>query len=166
MKELIELTQNISASTLLSWVLCIGAVIASISTASIKIYSMAQKWRKFENEKEEHISIIENSQGKITVLENKIDTLIQSFTNYQEEDKKDKQTLFKNSIQEIYNKTLKKRYITANDKKNYSCLVTAYTRNGGNSYILEDVDPWMQKAPVFQTDEDAEEYYRKHGTYN
>ena len=166
MKELIELTQNISASTLLSWFVCMAGIIAGISAASIKIYNVAQKWHKFENKKEEHVEILEKNQEKIIVLENKIDTLIQAFATYTEEDKKDKQTLFRNNIQEIYNKTLKKRYITADDQKNYSCLVNAYTRNGGNSYILEDVVPWMKTVPVFSTDEDAEEYYKEHGTYN
>ena len=165
MKELIELTQNISASTLLSWLVCIVGIIGGISAASIKIYNVAQKWHKFENKKEEHVEILEKNQEKIIVLENKIDTLIQAFATYTEEDKKDKQTLFRNNIQEIYNKTLKKRYITADDQKNYSCLVNAYTRNGGNSYILEDVVPWMKTVPVFSTDEDAEEYYKEHGTY-
>ena len=166
MDGLIQLTQNMTASTLLSCVACIAGIITAISGVSIKIYKMAQKWRKFENQKEEHLEILEKNQEKIVVLENKIDTLIQSFAKYSEEDKKDKQTLFRNSIQEIYNKTLKKRYITVDDQKNYSCLVNAYTRNGGNSYILEDVDPWMKTVPVFTTDEDAEEYYKEHGTYN
>lgn len=166
MDELIQLTQNISVASLLSWLACIAAIVAGISATSIKFYSVAQKWRKFENEKEEHIKIIEKGQERIIVLENKLDTLIKSFEIYQEEDKKDKQTLFRNNIQEIYNKTLKKRYITADDKKNYSYLVNAYTRNKGNSYILEDVVPWMKTVPVFTTDEDAEEYYKEHGTYN
>ena len=165
MKELIELTQNISVSTLLSWLLCFSTAIAGISTASIKLYSIAQKWRKLENEKEEHIEIFTKNQEKITVLENKLDTLIKTFELYQENDKEDKQTLFRNSIQEIYNKTLKKRYITVDDKKNYSYLLASYTRNKGNSYIVEDIAPWMQQAPVFSTDEDAEEYYKEHGTY-
>lgn len=166
MNDFIELTKCISVSTLLSWMLCISSVIAGISAASIKIYNTAQKWRKFENEKEEHINVLEKNQEKIIMLDNKIDTLIHSFASYQEEDKKDKQTLFRNNIQEIYNKTLKKRYITADDKKNYCYLISSYTRNGGNSYILEDVVPWMQNVPVFSTDDDAEEYYNKHGTYN
>ena len=165
MEELIKVTQNISVSTLLSWLVCISAIIAGTSATSIKIYNVAQKWRKFENEKEENIKIFEKNQEKIIVLENKLDTLIKTFGMFQEEDKQDKQTLFRNNIQQIYNKTLKKRYITADDKKNYSYLLSAYIRNKGNSYIVEDIAPWMLQVPVFPTDEDAKVYYKEHGTY-
>ena len=86
MDGLIQLTQNMTASTLLSCVACIAGIITAISGVSIKIYKMAQKWRKFENQKEEHLEILEKNQEKIVVLENKIDTLIQSFAKYSEED--------------------------------------------------------------------------------
>lgn len=165
MKELIELTQNISVSTLLTWLLCIVAIVSGVSAASIKLYNIAQKWRKLKNEKEDHIEIFKRNQEKIVVLENKLDTLIKTFELYQENDKEDKQTLFRNNIQQIYNKTLKKRYITADDKKNYSYLLSAYIRNKGNSYIVEDIAPWMLQVPVFPTDEDAKVYYKEHGTY-
>ena len=165
MNDLIKLTQDISASTFLTWCLCIVTIIGSISALSIKIYNIFQKWRKYENEKEENENILLKNRESVTVLENKLDTLIQSFELYIKKDKEDKQTLFRNSIQDIYNKTLKKRYITVDDKKNYTYLINAYTRNDGNSYILDDVVPWMKDVSVFSTDEDAEEYYKEHGTY-
>lgn len=166
MEELIEILKQISIGAAIEWIILLAGVIGTISASSIKIYNLAQKWRKAENEKEKQEGVLMENRKNITILENKIDTLICTFKMFVEEDKKDKQTLFRNNIQNIYNITLKKRYITVDDKKNYTYLITAYTRNDGNSYILEDVMPWMKEVPVFSSDEDAEKYYKEHGTYN
>lgn len=156
---------GIPASTLLEWFLIFVGIIGGISGAMIKFYNLAQKWRKLKNDKEANRMITENNQKEIIAINTKIDTLVKTLSDYIEHDKKDKQAMLRNDIQEIYNNALKNRYIVSDDKKNFNYLYTRYRDNDGNSYIVDTVEPFIRELPVFASSQDAESYYEEHGTY-
>lgn len=165
MQILQEILKEVSATTLIAFLCCGFTIVGSIVTATIKVYNLAQKWRQAENEKETKENELKQSTQNIQVLENKVDKLIESFSAYLVNDKKDKQALLRDSIQTIYNEALKNRYIVNEDKKNYGYLYDRYVSNEGNSYIVETVNPYISNLPIFLTHEEAKKYYEEHGTY-
>lgn len=165
MQILLEVLKEVSATTLIAFLWCGFTIIGSIVAATIKVYNMAQKWRHAENEKEAKENELKQSAQNIQILESKVDKLNESFSAYLVNDRKDKQALLRDSIQTIYNETLKKRYIINEDKKNYDHLYDRYISNEGNSYIVETVNPYISNLPIFLTHEEAKRYYEEHGTY-
>lgn len=156
---------NMSVGTLLAIVTCFLGIVGSVSGVSIKVYNIAQRWRKLENEKEESKSALEKNTDDIKVINNKIDTIVQTLNTYIEHDKHDKQAMLRNDIQEIYCKALKNRYMTAEAKKNFGYLYERYTANEGNSYVVDQVYPFIIDLPVFSSEEDAQKYYEENGSY-
>lgn len=165
MSDLVKLTQNIPASTFLTWCLCIFSIIGAILALSIKIYSLFKKWHVYENEKEENENIMLKNRESVITLENKLDTFMCTFEMFIEKDKQDKQSIIRNMIQEMYNKALVKRYIIDEDKKNFGYLHERYVANGGNSYVNDTIKPYIDSLQIFKSDEEAEKYHNEHGTY-
>lgn len=165
MKYIIEILQNVPSGTMIKILLCMISLISGISYLSIRIYNIAQKWRKIKNQQDEQESILYKNKDDIVSLTAKVDGLIYNLDNFIEKDKTDKQSIIRDRIQSIYRMALEKRYIIEEDKKNFSYLYNSYIKNDGNSYICDTVKPFLDETPIFSTIEDAELYYKKHGTY-
>lgn len=97
--------------------------------------------------------------GRISDVEEKIKTVD---INRQE----DCLATLRDRITQMYHYHQKKGYILEDDKKDFNALFTRYTINGGNSYVQEDIAPFMKSLPRFMSDGDAERFFNEHGNYN
>lgn len=94
-------------------------------------------------------------------IDNKIDVLTSTLTNFISETKKDNQVILRDKIYDAYKLAIKNDYILEKDSKNYHYALERYLANDGNSYVTDEVEPRMKEFKVFNTVEDAEEYFNK-----
>lgn len=114
----------------------------------------------------------EQEKIKKTIEENHIESmkLIEQTQEQVEEvdrnRREDSQATMRDRITQIYHYYQNKGYILEKDKENYNSLYERYTKNNGNSYIKDDVHPYISSLPRFMSHTDAKVFYKKFGHYN
>lgn len=53
------------------------------------------------------------------------------------------------------------QYILDQDLQNYISMFDRYSKDHGNGYVHDIVDPYMRSLPVFLSTEQAEEYFNE-----
>jgi hypothetical protein len=118
-----------------------------------KVYKIKKNNEEFHETVDEHSKIIES-------MSSKIDNVSSVLTDFVSENKKNNQVIFRDKIYDTYKLTLQKGYILEKDSKNYHYALERYKANDGNSYICDEIEPRMKTFQVFNTDEEAEEYFK------
>lgn len=118
-----------------------------------KVYKVKKANEEFHETVDEHSKIIE-------IMSSKIDNVSSVLAEFVSETKKNNQVIFRDKIYDTYKLTLQKGYLLEKDSKNYHYALERYKANDGNSYICDEVEPRMKDFKVFNTDEEAEEYFK------
>lgn len=156
--------------TLVKWVLITIAIISIICLAIVKIYKYAERYRLKRNELDEreellnqHSDDIKSLNEKYDVIINKIDQMNKSLSEHIEDSRLDNQAILRNEIIHMYQniKSYKNQYILDRDLQNYISMFDRYSKDLGNGYVHDVVDPFIRNLPAFLSDEQAEEYFAK-----
>ncbi|SHO53713.1 hypothetical protein [Anaerocolumna xylanovorans] len=130
-----------------------------------KLYKIKKDNEKFHETVVNHTNQIDDMSlmhrkdyGKLDI---KLDTISSTLSHFIEETKKDNQVALRDKVYETYKLTLQKGYILEKDAKNYHYALERYKANQGNSYVCEEIEPRMKDFKVFNTDEEAVDYFGK-----
>lgn len=83
--------------------------------------------------------------------------------NHIQDSKLDNQAILRDNISRLYRyiKSSKHQYILDQDLQNYISMFDRYSKDHGNGYVHDIVDPYMRSLPVFLSTEQAEEYFNE-----
>lgn len=151
----------------LSFVLALMVIVAFIKVAekvwswcSLKLTSYYNIRRKKETQTEQ----VTNQDKRITEIDekldavmSKIDEIVDTFNKFEERQKSVNTILLRDKIKYIYKKCLTDGYILDKDKQDFKYAYDEYVANGGNSYVIDEVEPFIHGIKVFLSDEDAKE---------
>lgn len=93
--------------------------------------------------------------SKLDTIGAKVDGMVTAFENYEERQKKVNVITLRDKIKYIYNKCLATNYILDKDKQDFKDAYDEYIENGGNSYVKDEVEPFIHGLRVFLSDENA-----------
>ena len=110
-----------------------------------------------------HEKQIEKLDEKYDLLIDKIDRMVTNLDNHIEDSKLDNQAIVRDNISRFYRyiKSSKHQYILDQDLQNYISMFDRYSKDHGNGYVHDIVDPYMRSLPVFLSTEQAEEYFNE-----
>lgn len=154
------------------WIFAILGVVASIVTATVLAYKTIEKYRLRRNELDERTALIHSNTENIEELKDRYDCIIEkmdkisSALDYHIENSRlDNQAMFRNDLITLYRhiKSYKNQYILDQDLQNYISMFDRYTRDNGNGYVHDVIDPFIRSLPIFLTDEQADEYFKAEG---
>lgn len=92
---------------------------------------------------------------KLDAVINKMDGIVTAFNTFVERQKSVNTILLRDKINYIYKDCLVKGYILEKSKQNFKYAYDEYIANGGNSYVIDEVEPFIHELKVFLSDEDA-----------
>jgi len=73
--------------------------------------------------------------------------------------------MLKQDIRKLYETCKKRGYILDKEKKCFLDMCAIYKACGGNSFVSEQVEPFMDRLHCFETEEEAEEHKKIYGKY-
>lgn len=120
-------------------------------------YYDARRGREIEKEttakQEEHLDELDN---KLDNISTKMDEIVNHLDTFVANQKKVNTVLLRDKIYYIYKDALKKGYILEKDKKNFKYAFDEYVRNDGNSYVIDEVEPFIHNLKVYVDEEHAQ----------
>ena len=116
--------------------------------------------------KEEYASLNRKIDMNHTESIQRIDEVKNDLKKEQVNRKEDSIVILRDRITQMYNYYLPKGYMLEEDKKDFNSMFTRYVINGGNSYVQNDIAPFVKSLPRFKTHEEAAIFYEKNGDYN
>ena len=151
----------------------IGSFLLSISMLSAaiilleKFYSWCtsklKKYYDFKRGKETDKETVNKQEQRLNELDTKLDTIstkvdeiVTHLDTFVANQKKVNTVVLRDKIYYIYKEALRKGYILEKDKKNFKYAYDEYVRNDGNSYVIDEVEPFIHNLKVYITDEDAQ----------
>lgn len=93
--------------------------------------------------------------GKLDKIGEKVDDIAQTFVKYEERQKSVNTILLRDKINYIYKDCIAKGYILEKQKQDFKYAYDEYIANGGNSYIINEVEPFIHNCKMFLSDADA-----------
>ena len=163
MKELIDYLIN--GDNIASFLLAISMLAAGIVLIE-KLYTwVSSKLKKYydfkhgketekENEKKQDERLNE-LDTKLDTIENKLDNIVNTVETYMKGQKNVNTVVLRNIIHPIYEEARRNQYILEKDKQDFKYAYDEYVRNGGNSYVIDEVEPFIHNLKVYMTKEDA-----------
>lgn len=163
MKEIIEyFTGEGNGINFFTALLIIGAIVAVCEKVFgwfgcklKKLYDIKKGKETLEETICSHTSQIEEIKEDVIKLVSTINSLEEKIDQYSTQQHKVNTVLLRDKLYSIYKETIRKGYILDKDKKNFNYAYDEYIANGGNSYIVNEVAPFIHNAKVFLTDEEA-----------
>lgn len=163
MKEIIEYITT--PGNIGSFLLSIAMLSATIVLIE-KFYSWAtsklKNYYDFKRGKETEKETIQNQDkrikevdDKLDTLSDKIDSIAKSFNKFEERQKSVNTILLRDKIKYIYKECISKGYILEKSKQDFKYAYDEYIANGGNSYVRDEVEPYIHNLKVYLSDEDA-----------
>lgn len=73
--------------------------------------------------------------------------------------------MLKQDIRKLYETCKKRGYILDKEKKCFKDMYAIYIACGGNSFVSEQVEPFMDSLNCFETEEEAEQHKKIYGKY-
>lgn len=110
------------------------------------------------NTQEEQISAL-NERYDLVI--DKLDNIVNSLDAHIKESQLDNQAILRDNISRLYRyiKGCKNQYILDQDLQNYISMFDRYSKDHGNGYVHDVIDPYMRSLPVFLSTEQADEYF-------
>lgn len=141
-------------------------IIAALIKVAEKIFSWASAkltaYYNMRKGKETQKETIDNQDKRITEIDDKLDdvidkmdTIVDTFDKFVVRQKSVNTILLRDKINYIYKECLAKGYILDKSKQNFKYAYDEYVANGGNSYVIDEVEPFIHGLKVFLSDEDA-----------
>jgi len=157
MKELIDYLIN--GDNVASFLLAISMLAAGIVLIE-KLYTwISGKLKKYydfkhgketekenENKQDERLNELDT---KLDTINTKVDNLVSHFDTFTSDQKRVNTVVLRDKIGYIYNKALKNNYIIEKDKQDFKYAYDEYVRNGGNSYVIDEVEPFIHNLKVY-----------------
>lgn len=112
-----------------------------------------EKDKETEQKQEEHLNELDN---KLDTITNKVDEIVSHLDTFVANQKNVNTVLLRDKIYYIYKDALRKGYILDKDKQNFKFAYDEYIANGGNSYIRDEVEPFIHGLKVYINDHDAQ----------
>jgi len=164
MKDLIDYIVN--GDNIASFLIAISMLAAGIVLIE-KLYTWIsgrlKKYYDFKHGKEVEKENEENQNEHLKELDTKLDTLINTInalvTNldtFENGQKNVNTILLRDKINYIYKEAIQKGYILEKKKQDFKYAYDEYVRNGGNSYVIDEVEPFIHKLKVYLSDEEAQ----------
>ena len=163
MKELIDYLINgdnvasffLAISMLAAGIVLIEKLYTWISGKLKKYYDFKHgKETEKENEKKQDERLNE-LDTKLDTIENKLDSIVDTVETYMKGQKNVNTVVLRNIIHPIYEEARRNQYILEKDKQDFKYAYDEYVRNGGNSYVIDEVEPFIHNLKVYMTKEDA-----------
>ena len=109
-----------------------------------------------------HTKEIENLNTKYDSIIHRLDKLTNSLESHIQDSQLDNQAILRDSIMRLYRriKTFDNQYILDQDLQNYISMFDRYSKDKGNGYVHDIIDPFMRSLPVFLSEAQAEEYFK------
>ena len=79
--------------------------------------------------------------------------------------KESTRVMLKQDIRRMYTECKKRDYILDKEKKCFIDMYDIYCACGGNSFVSEQVEPFMMDLNCYETEEEAEQHKKIHGEY-
>lgn len=92
---------------------------------------------------------------KLDTIGVKVDGMVKAFEDFEVRQKNVNTIVLRDKIKYIYNKCLAAGYILDKDKKDFKDAYDEYIANGGNSYVKDEVNPFIHELRVFLSEENA-----------
>lgn len=112
-----------------------------------------EKEKETEQKQEEHLNELDN---KLDTITNKVNEIVNHLDTFVTNQKNVNTVLLRDKIYYIYKDALRKGYILDKDKQNFKFAYDEYIANGGNSYIRDEVEPFIHGLKVYINDRDAQ----------
>lgn len=157
MESLIDILNNVSAGTVLRWILTIGSVFGCVGVGSIKIYTMFEKWRKAKNEVEEKNQMIEQHEEKIIILTSDVKDIKRLLEEYIQTQNKRTVASFRAILWRIYRDAIARKGITQEGLKTFTECGHIYEDCKGDDIYHSKLLPEIMKLPII--DEEFQEGY-------
>lgn len=111
-----------------------------------------EKDKETTAKQEEHLNELDNKLDTITT---KVDQIVNHLDTFVANQKNVNTILLRDKIYYIYKEALRKGYILDKDKQNFKFAYDEYIANGGNSYVRDEIEPFIHGLKVYINDEDA-----------
>lgn len=92
---------------------------------------------------------------KLDVIGDKVDGMVTSLGQFEVRQKNVNTIVLRDKIKYIYKKCLTDGYILDKDKRDFKDAYDEYIENGGNSYVKDEVEPFVHNLRVFLSEENA-----------
>lgn len=79
--------------------------------------------------------------------------------------KESTRVMLKQDIRKMYTECKRRGYILDKEKKCFIDMREIYYACGGNSFVSEEVEPFMMSLNCYETEEEAEQHKKIHGEY-
>lgn len=163
MKEIIDyITKADSVGSFLLTISFLAAVVVLIEKFYVWIVGKFKKYydrRRGKELESETISgqskRIEELDTKLDAIEQKLDNIVNTVETYMKGQKNVNTVVLRNIIHPIYEEARRNQYILEKDKQDFKYAYDEYVRNGGNSYVIDEVEPFIHNLKVYMTKEDA-----------
>lgn len=164
MKELIDYITdpgNVGSFLLAISMLAAGIVLieklVGWCSGKLKKYYDIRRGKEIDKEttekQEKHLNELDN---KLDTISTKMDEIVTHLDTFVNDQKKVNTVLLRDKIYYIYKEALKKGYILEKDKKNFKYAYDEYVRNNGNSYVIDEVEPFIHNLKVYVDEEHAQ----------
>lgn len=161
MKDLIEYL--VDGDNVASFLLAISMLAAGIILIE-KLYTWVigklKKYYDFRHGKEVLKENETKQEERITELDTKLDTIINKINDlvshlddFEANQKRVNTILLRDKIGYIYKKALANNYILDKDKQDFKYAYDEYVRNGGNSYVIDEVEPFIHNLKVYMSED-------------
>jgi len=129
------------------------------------IETQGKRIKEIDEKLDQHIRDADNAMnqrmlevdGKLDKIGEKVDGIAQTFIKYEERQKSVNAILLRDKINYIYKDCIAKGYILEKQKQDFKYAYDEYIANGGNSYIINEVEPYIHNCKMFLSDIDARE---------
>lgn len=140
----------------------VGAIIAVVERIVNWCGEKLKKYYNVKKGKETLEKTIENHSTQINEVKSVVEQLVKTFNTledkieqYSTKQQRTNTVMLRDGIYEIYKETIRKGYILDKDKQNFKYAFDEYVANGGNSYVIDEIEPFIHNAKVFLSDEEA-----------
>lgn len=93
--------------------------------------------------------------NKLDTIGDKVDGMVKAFGDFEIRQKNVNTIVLRDKIKYIYKKCLTDGYILDKDKRDFKDAYDEYVANGGNSYVKDEVEPFIHGLRVFLSEENA-----------
>ena len=118
-------------------------------------YNFRRGKEKEKETSEKHEERLNEFDTKLDTISAKVNEIVTHLDKFVANQKNVNTVLLRDKIYYIYKEALKKGYILDKDKQNFKFAYDEYIANGGNSYIRDEVEPFIHGLKVYISDEDA-----------
>lgn len=132
-------------------------------TEKEKVENQTQQIAEINEKLDKHINEAEAMMDKrmsevdekLDKIGNKVDSIAETFDKYEKRQKSVNTILLRDKINYIYKDCIAKGYILEKQKQDFKYAYDEYIANDGNSYVIDEVEPFVHNLRVFLSEADA-----------